>query len=505
MWLLGYKLIEKVRGSLGKMDKKSNIFFKSFLWQLFILFCVAVFSVGIVLLVQSNKTNRFKDGYFVVINAPTGYSDKGFTEASILGACLFLGIDKEEDCDRSNPKFAEKLAYGYPNTINDPKRIYDYVLEEHNKSGAKTFILPGFTYTEFIGNYIYDLEKKGITIVAIDTFFETPEGKNWPKNLYQYGFKQQYSGFNAGLYAGLAALVDPTRFKDGNDQKDGQQIHFAALGGLEIPPIAAYALGFKHGIELVNEFKQEIYNRGRAAKIIKAEYKIDAVELKFVALDIIGGFDSQLKSAETKTLARDLFRNDGVSVLFSIAVSLTEPMHKAAFEENFREGRKQNYVVGVDVDQGYSFYNETTWQPHEESLYLTSALIDLKELINKVLVRVANDQTETGSVFVGASKPEDKFQDIQQSKLVQIPLRYRTTENPVWQLFEETMKGTNPLAKDGVPLVEMPDENAITTLHLSSFLPFPPFQGRGPAVYRFISSGKTVEEFKEKVNWFQSS
>ena len=614
------------------MNKKKQYFFKPFLWQLFVLFCVTLFSFSIVLLVQINKTNRFKNGYFVVINSEVGYADKGFSEASILGVCLFLGINKQEDCNRSNPKFAKKLAYGYPNTTSNPKRIYDYILQENYKSGTKTFILTGSTYTEFLSNYIYELEKQGITIIAIDALFEPPRSeqlnqlyptksaaeikvlensqerakkfypqksiveqavitttlekvtilldqttdklkqklqdqnlktrekrglkllldylidkqkrkhtvlptnefpqeatndwinktslpikvqslmqkqlvkkiiyiKHWPQNLYQYSFKREYSGFNAGLYTGLTALVDPTRFKDGNTQQTGQQIHFAALGGLKTPPTTAYVLGFKHGIELVNEFKQEIYNRGRAAKIIKAEYKIDAVELKFVALDIIGGFDSQLKSAETKTLARDLFR-DGVSVLFSIAVSLTEPMHTAAAEENFREGRKQNYVIGVDVDQGYSFYNETTWQPHSESLFLTSALVDSKELVNRILGRVADGQTDIEPVYVGGSKIEPEPEGVQQSKLVQIPLRYRTIKNPVWQLFQKTMVGTNALTKDNVPLVEMPDEPTIILLYLSSFLPFLSFQERRPKIYEFINSGRTVAQFKQEVDWF---
>ena len=50
-----------------------------------------------------------------------------------------------------------------------------YIREQSYRIDVKIFVLPGFSHTEFLKNYVYKLEEQSIKIIAISTFFQPPK------------------------------------------------------------------------------------------------------------------------------------------------------------------------------------------------------------------------------------------------------------------------------------------------------------------------------------------
>lgn len=393
---------------------------------------------------KQNRETKSQERYFVVLNSQNGYVDRGFQQSGIFGICDYLKIpvDETNQCNRKNSLFIKKAGFGFPNTIIDPKKIYIYIKNQISKNPKKqnVFILPGFTFSNFLTRFLENFDAKKTFFISIDTFYNK---KPWPKNLFQFGFNQQYSGYNAGLYVAIQALLYPEKFKDGDLQKSGKQIKFAAVGGMKIPAIAAYALGFKAAIQTVNDYRLPILNfikRQQSDPKIKKFFQNrlinpeQAPELIFEKVSIVGGFDPQIKSSETRHLTQTLFQKHRVSVVFSIAVSLTFTMQRVAKEQNHKERSAQNWIVGVDNDQSFSLENQMdlVTQKTSDSIFLVSATINLQTLISKILNKIEKKEFATKNNKIGSFEKDQE--------LVQIPKRYRNSQNSVWVVLEKLAK-----------------------------------------------------------------
>lgn len=321
-----------------------------------LLLCLALFT-GTVFSISKNKKSIDKKlpAFFLILNSPFAYVDKGFHEAIIHGTCNFLNI-KIDQCLTKNPEFKKRIKYGYSGTLVDPKKIYNYIKSQILKypDQKRIFILPGYNFTAFFNAYLQRFDPKLNYFFAVDTFFNPVNARVsgiWPENFYEYGFNQQYAGYNAGLYAATQALLRPDLFKDADhNPSNGKQIRFASLGGLKIPAIAAYALGFKLAIQKVNDHRKTILQTIKNSsdpflKALTKKLKINPdqnVELSFFKNLIIGGFDQKLNSKDTYHLAKNLFKKHNVSVIFSIAVNLTSIMQKVANEQNYLENNRHH-------------------------------------------------------------------------------------------------------------------------------------------------------------------
>lgn len=325
-----------------------------------------------------------KRRFNTVLNTEYGFTDRGFSQQAVEGVCKAFNIPSDE-CNGANKYFLNSIiGYGYPKTMSDSLLLGRYIDNFIQTEKVNNFVLPGYTFTQFLCDLNHKYERQKVTFIAVGTYFApnnpsckyNDQARSWPKNLWQIGFKQHVAGFHAGLYAGLYALKNPHQFKDYDAAKPGKQIAFAALGGMWIPAIMKYALGFKYGLELVNKNKMKFADVDQQNTVIFTDYKD------------IQGFDAIKYSSPAKKLASQLYKKK-VSVIFSIAVSLTAAISLAASEDIVQNnGKKQSWVIGVDVDQGVLIFNEyaKSDQPLEtKGNILTSSILKIDDAVAKVI------------------------------------------------------------------------------------------------------------------------
>lgn len=390
----------------------NKLLYAGFFFCLIVALFLAI--VGPVVGRKNKILDQHNNKYNVVLSLKYGYLDKGFNQQAIEGVCDAFAV-LPQFCNGESKLFQEgKISYGYAGTMDSIALIKEYVDNFAETEKVNHFITPGFTYSTFLKKWLFDdrqyFQDKGINFIAIGTALGASPGKSWPKNFWQLLFEEYLPGYYAGLYAGAYALMNPDQFKDGNVNKKGKQIHFASLGGLWISPIARYALGFKLGVDEVNDQRQ----------VISPENG-DQVELLVTNYRTTGSFDN---SAQSKFDTAKLYR-EGVSVVFSIAVSLTNANQTAAREEDTTAGKKQHWVIGVDIDQGVSINNEDPTSSQRQGNILVSAILKIRQKLAD-LIQDLEKGTVTGENIL-----------ISSSKYLSIPQRFKN-DRP-WKKVEEVI------------------------------------------------------------------
>lgn len=387
---------------------------------LFSAFGIIVIWVGTILGIYYFPINNKNPSVFVVISSKTGYTDKSFNQESINGACQYYKIAIQQ-CNINNAKFRQNIAYGFPNTVINGQKIFQFIKQTHRTKKTDIFVLTGFTFTNFLNHYIQKLQAKKINLISITTNYQPKSNNAWPSNLYQYQFQEQKAGFMAGLYAALYALFNPDQFKDGNLQKPGKQIKFSSLGLILVPAILAFGLGFKAAIDYVDQNKKLFWSTAKKLNIpLPDKTTFDQIDLYHQNFEIIGGTDFNQKNAEASQLAKKLYKT-GTSVIFSIAGMFTVSINNQAKIENFRSEKKQNWVVGVDVDQGFSLFNQKGWQSQDQ--ILTSAIINVRGVVTQAIKQIRQNN------------PMSNTEIIKDLQFFQIPNRYRNLANPLWKIW----------------------------------------------------------------------
>ena len=170
-------------------------------------------------------------------------------------------------------------------------------------------------------------EYPDVTFGGIDQFFEEPT-----ENMVGLLFKEHESAYLAGVVAGLGTL-DPTL-----DDRINDENVIAFIGGMDIPPVERFEVGFIAGARSVNP---------------------DVEVLSLYA----GSFDDQAKGKELALSAID----QGADIVFA-AAGLTGLGSITACQE---EGA---LFIGVDVDQYFSV-------PGSGDVMLTSAMKSLETAV----------------------------------------------------------------------------------------------------------------------------
>ncbi len=390
----------------------------------------AFLTMSFVVADKKNKLlNKHSDKYNVVLSSKFSFIDKGFGQQAVEGVCLALKI-KLDECNGKNPLFKEgKISYSYPGTMDNISLIREYVDNFVETEGIDHFIMPGFTYTAFLQEWVFNnidyFQQKGVNFIAIGTSFGEQWNDKWPVNFWQLLFEEYLPGYFAGLYAGVYALLNPDQFKDGDKDKSGKQIHFAALGGLWIPPILRYALGFKLGLESVNNLKKQV---------LPADRKEEKIEILFTDYEDIGGFDVDKYSQQVKFQATRLFRK-GVSVIFPIAVTLTGAVHSVALDEDTNLQKPQHWVIGVDADQGVAIVNESPDSSEYKGKVLISGILKIRERLAKLIKDI-----KKGEYLNKANSKKNII--VTESKYLSVPDRFKTT--PVWKKVENVFLKDSP-------------------------------------------------------------
>lgn len=385
------------------------------------LLALIILTFGTVLGFYHRPTSPLRPEVFLVLSGPTAYTDKAFNQLALNGACCKFAITPA-NCHSNNPLFRQKIAYGFPNTLVNSQRIYRYIKNIASIKKSKIFILPGYNFTTFLKQYIRSLEQADLKIISITTNYQPSEAQKWPQNLFQFKFQEQKAGYLAGLYAGLFALLNPDKFKDADPSLAGMQIKFASIGILLVPAVLAFGLGFKAGIDFIQEHKTELWNAAKTASVsLPSNYNPDQITLYHEGFKIIDGIDFKIKNGEALQLAKQLYQANA-SVIFSIASPFTTSIQQQAIIENYHLKAAKNWVIGVDVDQGYALFNQKGWQSQDQ--IITSALIDIVRQVKKGLDLIIDQNYLPKNEFIETAL-----------QAFQVPARYRNQTNPVWKLW----------------------------------------------------------------------
>ena len=396
-----------------KQRIKNKVTSRFFLALVTFLVLVAVASAITIPLVSNKNGSSHKNKYHIVLQLKNGFQDKGFEQQAVEGLCLAFKI-QPKDCNFNNKLFKEgKISYAYrgdSGTVSDIKKHIDNFVDLDQKN---FFVMSGWVFEEFLEKWVFEdreyFQKRGINFIGIGTTLAPKDGKNWPKNFWQVLFEEYLPGYYAGLYAAAYALMNPDQFKDADDDTDGKQIYFGALGGDWVPAIARFALGFKLGISVINQKRNEFTNTD--TQVLFTKYQTN------------GGWGDTLEEKQNaQTKVKNMFV-EGVSVVFSIAATLTSTLQTIAQEENTRTGKNQHWVVGVDVDQGIVINDEDQQSSTRKGSILVSALKKSREKLADLIKDIDQEEKATGKLI-----------NVTQNKYLSIPQRFKNDDE--WKRVE---------------------------------------------------------------------
>ena len=340
-------------------------------------------TVAIVIPISSSNWVFHKNKYNIVLTVKNGHQDQGFEQQAVEGVCLAFNI-QPKNCNASHQLFKEgKISYSYPGTMDKISLIKKYIDNYVEIDQTNFFIMSaGWFFQSFLKKWLFDDQsflKKGINFIALGTSFDPKKIKDWPQNFWQVLFEDYLPGYYAGLYAGAYALLNPDQFKDADDDTDGKQIHFSALGVLTIAPVVRFALGFKLGISVINEKRDQFTDTD--TEVLFSKYQNN------------DGWDEPL---QTKTNAEQMFIKDKISVIFSIGSVMTTAIQAAAKEADKDTNTNHHWVVGVDIDQGLVINNENQQSSTRKGKILVSALKKCREKVADLIKKIDQEKETTG-------------------------------------------------------------------------------------------------------------
>ncbi len=275
---------------------------------------------------ESSTTTTDKNALKIgVVIGEGGAKDKSFNQANIEGVQAWA---KANGAVAHNPVENKTTADIAPNLKNvsglsDVVSVAGYDFEEEIPKVAKEF--PNVKYV-----YI-DAAVKG-------------------DNIMSAVFKEQESGYLAGYVAALHSKTGKVGF----------------IGGLKIPPVEKFGLGFVQGAKAVNP-DIEIYYQysGTFADINKG-----------------------------KTLAATMY-DEGVDVIFTAAGNTGNGAIKEAQERAVNDvkesGEVKHWVIGVDKDQyedGLFKAKDKDGKDVEKSVIVTSAMKSVDVAVKDILDRI---------------------------------------------------------------------------------------------------------------------
>lgn len=270
---------------------------KNMLNKITALFCAVLILVGL-MAVPAMAENPLN----ICIITSTGVDDGSFNQNCYEGILAFL--ETHPDCKVTDIKEAD-YAQLVP-TVE--KFVGDY----------DVFVLPGFNFAG-IGDIV--LANPDKYFIVVDSTIQDSEGTQVTENnVYTMTFKEEESGFFAGVAAALSTVSNKV----------------AVVNGMAFPSNVNYQYGFMSGVNYAN-----------AKYGTSAEY----VELpSFSATDLFGNnvggnYVGDFGDEATGKVVGETLISQGVDVLFVAAGASGNGVFTAAKEAD------GVYVIGCDVDQ----------------------------------------------------------------------------------------------------------------------------------------------------------
>jgi len=287
---------------------------------------------------------------FAMVTDVGGVNDKSFNQSA------WEGLQKLSKDTTASVKYLEsKEATNYLTNINQ------FVREKYDLTWGIGFLL---------GDAITEAAKQNpdAKLAIIDSVVEAP-------NVESVTFAENEGSFLVGVVAGLMTKTDKIGF----------------VGGIDIPVIKRFDLGFEAGVKAVNPDAQIIKN-------------------------YTGAFD---KPDLGKAAAATIY-NDGADIIFHAAGGTGNGVFNEAKER--KSSGKQVWVIGVDKDQSLEFGDDVT---------LTSMLKRVDEAVYRISNDLLDGKFNGGKVTVlglkdnGVGLPETSSKNVPADVLAKVE-EYKT-------------------------------------------------------------------------------
>jgi basic membrane protein A len=258
-------------------------------------------------------------------------------------------------------------------------------------------VLPGF---QFAGVGVLAQRNPGKRIILVDTYPTDAQGNEVElANVYAMQFKEEESGFFAGIAAALETKTN----------------RVAVVNGIAYPSNVNYQWGFMSGVNYANK-----YFGSRAEIVELPSYSGTDVTGTVVGGNYIGAFDDE---ATGKVVGSALI-NAGVDVMLVAAGASGNGVITAAKEA------QGVYIIGCDVDQ----YDDGV--TGSRNVILTSALKIMNTNVTRQLTAIANGTFNGKNELLSATTDSTGF--------VSAPGRHQLSDSTLSRLNQ-----AYPLVKNG--------------------------------------------------------
>lgn len=269
-----------------------------------VILCIAAVSVTLAGCGASAENDNGNGLKIAIVTSPSGVDDEGFNQNNYKGILNF----KEANPEVTVTPIKEPTGDGAAavQAVADIVADYDVI------------VCCGF---QFAGITTLAQENPDVRFILVDSNPTDADGNEVEvDNIYAMTFKEQESGFLAGIAAAL-------------ETKTGK---VAVVNGIAYPSNVNYQYGFESGVNYANK------HLGAKAKIVEiASYAGTDITGANVGGNYVGSFNDQ---ATGKQVGQALI-GEGVDIIFVAAGASGNGVFTAAKEA------KDVFIIGSDVDQ----------------------------------------------------------------------------------------------------------------------------------------------------------
>ncbi|NLC25322.1 MAG: BMP family ABC transporter substrate-binding protein [Fastidiosipila sp.] len=226
-------------------------------------------------------------------------------------------------------------------------------------------VMPGFQFAP-VGPVVAD--NPDTYFILVDSYPTIDDEEVELDNIYAMMFKEEESGFFAGISAALETKTDKV----------------AVVNGIAFPSNVNYQFGFMSGVHYANE------HFGTSAEIVElpAYAGVDVT-----GEDVGGNYAGDFADQARGKLIGEALLAEGVDIIFVAAGDTGNGVFAAV-----KEASVGNYVIGCDVDQ----YDDGA--TGDRNIVLTSALKNMTPIVAEQLQKAHDGTFEGQNALLGAAE-----------------------------------------------------------------------------------------------------
>ena len=281
----------------------------------------------------------------IIVTSGSNVDDGSFNQNNYEGILDFVA---------ANPKASVNTTQS--TDIADSMNDVDSVLADYD-----VIVLPGFQFAAVSTRAVDNPEKY---FILVDTDPAPVGNQTVFDNIYAMTFKEQESGFFAGIAAALETETGKVAF----------------VGGMAFPPVVNYQFGFEAGLNYAN------MNLGAKAQIVNiAAYAGTDV----TGTEIAGNYVQDFGDEATGKVIGDALIAQGCDIIFVAAGASGNGVFTAAKEAGTK-------VIGCDVDQ----YDDGAYAGG--NVVLTSVFKNMRINVTRALTAIDKGTFKGDNYLLGA-------------------------------------------------------------------------------------------------------